>query len=81
MGWKPRCIILLEQFNQNVIWQGDSWYVWGESKGMKNHLMCCAHVYGASIQLDSTLKNLTKSRHQSFIVGAYIQFTVVCMNY
>jgi hypothetical protein len=32
MGWKPRCIIFLEQFNQNVIWQSDSWYVWGETK-------------------------------------------------
>jgi hypothetical protein len=27
------------------------------------------------------LKDLIKSRHQLFIVGAYVQFSVICMTY
>jgi hypothetical protein len=37
-------------------WRLARWFMiyMNESKGTKNHLMCCAHVYGASIQLDFT---------------------------
>jgi hypothetical protein len=52
MGMKTRCKIFYEQLNQNVIYQGDSWYVQGESRRMKNH-QTCAHIDGAFIQLDS----------------------------
>jgi hypothetical protein len=54
MGWKLGCKLLLGQFNQNVICQGDSWYIQGESKGVKNCPTGCVHIDGASIQLDST---------------------------
>jgi hypothetical protein len=52
-AWRLGCKILLEQLNQNVIYEGDSWYVQGEFKGVKNH-QTCVHIDGAFIQLDST---------------------------
>ncbi len=48
MGWKLGCIILLGHFNQDVICQGDSWYVWGESRGENKYLTCCVHVDGVA---------------------------------
>jgi hypothetical protein len=53
MKWKLGCIVFLGQSNQNVIWQFDLWYVWGEFEDA-NYCPTCAHVDGASIQVDST---------------------------
>jgi len=47
---QPRCI-----------WENDPWHVWAESKGTKNYSTRCAHIDGASIQLDYIWWMLSKA--------------------